>query len=142
MMLLLTSCGNIAAASGSTITASGSTCTYSGPKQVPTNLSITWDVKDTTPSMDYTFLIVTLSEGKTTADINQFMGVKDAFLNVRTVPERSWMNEIEFTTLIPKTTSETIDLSTNGVYHGEPLYVICLSHTAAFAVVGPIEVQQ
>ncbi len=139
-MLTVTACG---APANATVTARGNTCTYAGPRQLsPAHLKITWDVQDTTPSMEYGFALVTFTDGKTAADFKQFIGVKDVLLSVKSAPDIPWLHQIDFASLVPKTTTATLDLTANGVYHGEPLYVICISHAAAFAVLGPLDVAQ
>ena len=131
--LILAACGG--GASTPTVKASGRSCNYQGPRQVPAKMTLTWDVTDSTPSMDYTFIVVPLPEGKTEADLQPLIGVEDPELP-------SWFYPVKIAPLVHETTSEDLDLSMNGSYHGEPLYIYCLSHEVAYGLVGPIEVQQ
>ena len=128
-------CSSAAAAGNPTIKVSGQGCTYSGPKQVPAKLSITWDVKDGTPSADYSFILTTLPEGRTVADL-------DGLIGAATIRPPSWLIFTRYSQLTAQTTTETFDLAANAAYHGEPLYVLCLSHQATFAVAGPIQVEK
>jgi hypothetical protein len=105
------------------------------PKRVPARLSITWDVTDGTPSADYSFILTTLAEGKTVADL-------DGLIGAGAVRPPSWLTFTRYSQLTAQTTTETFDLSANAAYHGEPIYVLCLSHQVTFAVVGPIKVKE
>ena len=131
--VVLAACGGGAATP--TVKASGSSCTYEGPRQVPARMTLTWDVTDSTPSMDYSFIVVPLPEGRTEADLQPLIGVENPELP-------SWFSTVKVSLLVHETKTEDLDLSVNGSYHGEPLYIYCLSHEVAYAVVGPIEVKQ
>jgi hypothetical protein len=135
LVLMGTACSSVAAAGNPTITVSGKGCTYSGPKQVPAKLSITWNVKEGTPSADYSFILTTLAEGKTVADLDGLIGAGGVHLP-------SWLKFTRYSQLTTQTTTETFDLAANAAYHGEPFYVLCLSHQVTFAVVGPIDVKE
>ncbi|MFN2118790.1 MAG: hypothetical protein ACK2T0_00135 [Anaerolineales bacterium] len=135
LALMGAACSSAAAASSPTVTVSGKGCTYSGPKRVSAKLSITWDVKDGTPSADYSFILTTLPEGKTVADLEGLIGA-------RAVQPPSWLKFTRYSQLTAQTTTETFDLAANAAYHGEPLYVLCLGHQVPFAVAGPVSVSQ
>jgi hypothetical protein len=131
--LILAACGG--GVSTPTVKASGNSCTYEGPRQVPAKMTLTWDVTDSTPSMDYSFIVVPLREGKTEADLQPLIGVESPELP-------SWFSTVKVSLLVHETRTEDLDLSVNGSYHGEPLYVFCLSHEVAYGLVGPIEVKE
>jgi hypothetical protein len=131
--MVLAACG--ASTSTPTVKASGNNCTYEGPRQVPAKMTLTWDVTDSPPSMDYSFVVVPLPEGKTEADLRPLIGVESPELP-------SWFSTVKVSLLVHETTTEDLDLTVNGAYHGEPPYVYCLSHDVAYAVVGPIEVKE
>jgi len=121
--------------SNPTVAASGTSCSYTGPEQVPIQVSLTWDVKPSTPSMDYGFLVVALTDGKTAADVT-------ALASFDPDHPPAWMNKVGEDLLVSNIRTDTFNLNANATYQGEPLYVMCFSHGTLFGVVGPLEVSQ
>ncbi len=130
---LLAACA--AAPANPTVTAGGNACTYSGPKRLPSTFTITWAVKETKPSMDYMFIVATLGEGKTGADLAPFMGDAEA-----DAPD--WMDVIRYGQMVNETQTQTVDLTIDAAYHGEPIYIICTAHRVPIGFVGPLEVEE
>jgi hypothetical protein len=133
LTVLMTACGGVP--SGPTVTVEGGTCSYTGPQKVPVNLSMTWNVKDTTPGMDYGFSIITLAEGKTLKDLTALIGSSGP-------GSPSWVTMIDWNLMTQGTSTGTYDLTANSAYHGEPIYIACFKDDTLFGAAGPIQVTQ
>ena len=133
MSLLMAACSS--APSQLKVTIDGDKCSSTGPKQVPTKLSVTWSIRNATPSIVYGFAIVTLGEGKTLKDLTALIGTA-------VHPQPSWVTTIIIAPVGQGTSTKTYDLTANAAYHGEPIYIVCIRQPALLGAIGPIQVTQ
>ncbi|MFH1184919.1 MAG: hypothetical protein V1755_07755 [Chloroflexota bacterium] len=124
------------AASASTITVSGNKCTYQGPMQIPAKVTFTFDIQDTGGGNVWSYSFVTLAEGKTPDDVKALPS-----LWTTTADQPAWLTLVDFDVkLVSGTYTKAFGLNSNSAYHGEPVYIICQSHSKTIGIVGPIEV--
>src|SRR5262245_3710249 len=122
-----------AASLSPTVTINGDQCNYEGPMQIPARVTFTLKIENPKPTTGLGFGIVTLAEGKTLEDLKTLTTVED-------LPE--WISGIgRFGSTEAGTWTEDFHLDSNDLYHGEPIYLVCVNRPVVFGVLGPIEVK-
>jgi len=132
ILLLLNACGQSPSAPPEvTITFSGDSCTYSGSKSLPDkfNINIVVEGQENTK---YGYVVVTLDEGKTIADLQAWPSsdppewLKDMFTDTGPV-------------FGPGTTKQIFDWSS---YESvvTPIYFVCFGDDRKIGALGPIEI--
>ena len=116
-----------------TVTINGDQCSYEGPEKIPARVTFTLKIENPKPTTGLGFGIVTLAKGKTLEDLK-------TLTTVEVLPE--WITRIgRFGTTEAGTWTHDFDWASNGAYHGEPIYIVCVNRPAVLAVFGPIEVK-
>ncbi len=108
-------------------------CNYSGPSSLPTDFTLTWKINDS-GSSTYAYVVLTLREGKTLQDLQDSLSLSS--------------DQPEFTNLISRDYSnlgnlilkKEHNLAANGLYHGEPIYIVCFFDNETEAI-GPIMIK-
>lgn len=134
--LLLASCSD-SNSKVPTVTLDLEKCTYSGPKTVPADLTIDWVINDDTIHA-YLYMIVTLDENKTKADLED--ALKGNFWD--NTP--GWIRFIsrDLTTAGNTTLTKVHYLTANAEYKGEPIYILCFTDDKQFLAAGPLKVKK
>ena len=131
--LVVVAIGCTSTSSTPTVTINGDQCSYEGPENIPAKGTFTLKIENPKPSTGMGFGIVTLAEGKTLEDLK-------TLTTVEVLPE--WITRIgRFGITEAGTWTHDFDWASNGAYHGEPIYIVCVNRPAVLAVFGPIEVK-
>lgn len=133
-LLLASACGSAPANPTVTVTEKG--CSYAGPAQLTPQFKLTTDLKVTTPPLEYGVGFVFLTEGATEADLKAVTN-----WNASNIP-----SGIRYSrgagVVAPGVSSSDIDLTTHGLYTGQPVYLLCVDPASnTIGVIGPIAVK-
>lgn len=118
-----------------TVTINGDQCSYEGPRTIPAKVTFTFKLETPIPSTPQGFAFVRLAEGKTLEDLK----------TVTTWDHPEWVTELgHYGAIEAGTWTHDFDWASNGLYHGEPIFVICGiggTRRAHFGAFGPLEVK-
>ena len=115
-------------------------CTYDGPASIPFGkFKVNWIVNDQKHNKTR-LVIITLAEGKTSADLKADHGVvPPQWVNILWIDQENvFGSELEKV----RHYSHEHDLQTQVNYHGEPLYMVCGNEQDMTDPLGPIEVTE
>ncbi len=131
--LLLSSCSGVTQKEP-TLTLSADDCVYTGPKPLPSEFTMHWQISDDSHDK-YSYAMISLDTGKTKKDLQDHVA--------RTYDSPDWVTMLDYqvTDSGNKVIDSVIYPFANARYHGEEIYVVCFLPEKAF-VVGPLKVKR